>query len=89
MLDGISLKIRAGEKIGVVGRTGSGKSTLILSLMRSIESSGGAIFIGGTNTNQIPLSQLRSSISVILQEHYLFSGTIRKVILPLFRIWTQ
>lgn len=74
--------------MGVVGRTGSGKSTLILSLMRSIARSEGQILVGGVDIETIPLSQMRAGISVVLQEHFLFAGTVREVSFILFRTLT-
>ena len=87
-LSSLNLAIRHGERIGVVGRTGSGKSTLILSLMRSIPWTEGRIEIGGKDIAKVTLSDLRSNISVILQEHFLFTGTVREVILSLSRTST-
>ncbi len=76
-LKGISCEILPGEKIGVVGRTGSGKSTLLLSLFRLIEPSQGSIYIDGVDITDIPLSELRSRLTIIPQEPFLFQGTIR------------
>ena len=76
-LKGISCEIMPGEKIGVVGRTGSGKSTLLLSLFRLIEPSQGSIYIDGVDITDIPLSELRSRLTIIPQEPVLFQGTIR------------
>jgi ABC-type multidrug transport system fused ATPase/permease subunit len=65
------------EKIGVVGRTGSGKSTTILSLMRILQTHEGRITIDGQNVYDRDLQSLRAGFSVILQEHFLFTGTVR------------
>lgn len=73
----VSCSIPAGSKVGIVGRTGSGKSTLILSMMRIIEAESGKIEIDGANTSQIELAHLRSSVTVVPQEPVLFSGTLR------------
>jgi ABC-type multidrug transport system fused ATPase/permease subunit len=85
VLKGITLNIRPGEKIGVVGRTGSGKSTTIMSLLRLLQTHSGAITIDGADIYARDLQSLRAGFSVILQEHFLFSGTVREVTLSLFR----
>lgn len=58
-LDGVSLVVRPGEKVGVVGRTGSGKSTLFLALFRMVELNQGQILLDGVDTRQVGLAQLR------------------------------
>jgi ABC-type multidrug transport system fused ATPase/permease subunit len=63
--------------VGVVGRTGSGKSSLIAALWRLVESCGGRILIDGVDTSRLTLEQLRSRITCIPQDAVLFSGTIR------------
>lgn len=77
VLNDLSFRVERGEKIGVVGRTGSGKSTLILSLLRLIETCGGRALVGGHDVKEWPLSALRSFFSVIPQDPILFEGTIR------------
>ncbi|KAJ3222977.1 Multidrug resistance-associated protein 1 [Chytriomyces hyalinus] len=77
VINGISLSIKAGEKVGVVGRTGSGKSTLMDAFFRLLEASGGAIYIDGEDIANIGLTKLRSSIQMIPQSPTLFEGTMR------------
>ncbi|XP_078439730.1 multidrug resistance-associated protein 4 [Wolffia australiana] len=82
VLKGISLRIGAGEKIGVVGRTGSGKSTLIQALFRVVEPCEGKIIIDGIDISSLGLHDLRSSFGIIPQEPVLFEGTVRSNIDP-------
>lgn len=83
MIKGITLSIRGGEKIGVVGRTGGGKSTLIQVLFRLVEPSGGSIIIDGINISTLGLHDLRSRFGIIPQEPILFEGTVRSNIDPI------
>ncbi|PVU91420.1 hypothetical protein BB559_001398 [Furculomyces boomerangus] len=77
VLKNITLSIKPGEKIGVVGRTGAGKSSFTLGLFRIIEPTEGKIVIDGVDITEIGLSDLRSRISIIPQDPVLFSGTVR------------
>ncbi|XP_036222275.2 multidrug resistance-associated protein 1 isoform X6 [Bactrocera oleae] len=77
VLRGITFTIRGGEKVGIVGRTGAGKSSLTLSLFRIIESAGGRIFIDGVDIATLGLHMLRSRLTIIPQDPVLFSGTLR------------
>ena len=77
VLKGVNLSIQSGEKVGIVGRTGSGKSSLTLSLFRISESSGGNIVIDDLNIANIGLGTLRSSLTIIPQDPVLFSGSLR------------
>ena len=77
----ITLSIRSGEKIGVVGRTGAGKSSLLQALFRMTEPEGD-ILIDGVLTREMGLHYLRRSISIIPQESLLFSDTLRKNLDP-------
>lgn len=71
------MTIKSGEKIGVVGRTGAGKSTLILALLRTIEPYSGKIIVDGMDITSIPLKSLRSNLTLIAQEPVLIAGTLR------------
>ncbi|XP_078129766.1 ATP-binding cassette sub-family C member 10 isoform X1 [Sander vitreus] len=81
-LDGVSLVVRPGEKVGIVGRTGSGKSTLFLALFRMVELNQGQILLDGLDISSVGLSQLRSRLAIIPQDPFLFSGTIRENLDP-------
>ncbi|KAJ3215100.1 hypothetical protein HDU67_000804 [Dinochytrium kinnereticum] len=82
VLKNITLDIKSHEKIGVVGRTGSGKSSLMLALFRIVEPHLGSIKIDGVEINALGLKDLRSRISIIPQDPLLFSGTIRSNLDP-------
>ncbi|KAJ2803749.1 Multidrug resistance-associated protein 1 [Coemansia guatemalensis] len=81
-LKDITVCIRGREKVGVVGRTGAGKSSLIYSLLRIVEPASGTITIDGIDTSTIGLHQLRSCISIVPQDPVLFEGTIRENLDP-------
>lgn len=76
ILNEISLKIAPGEMIGLVGHSGSGKSTLINLICRFYDVSEGAIFIDGVDIRSLPVSEYRRHIGLVLQEPFLFFGTI-------------
>ena len=82
-LKNINLEINPGEKIGIIGRTGSGKSSLTLSLFRVIEAFEGKIEIDGENICDIPLKKLRRSLSIVPQEPFLLEGTLKTNLDPL------
>ncbi|KAG8064046.1 hypothetical protein GUJ93_ZPchr0004g38273 [Zizania palustris] len=83
ILKGVTVSINSGEKIGVVGRTGSGKSTLVQALFRLVEPVEGHIIIDGVNICNLGLHDLRSRFGVIPQEPVLFEGTVRSNIDPI------
>ncbi|KAL7412630.1 hypothetical protein BDY24DRAFT_442169 [Mrakia frigida] len=76
VLKGLSFSVRSGEKIGVVGRTGAGKSSLALALLRLVPTEG-KVIIDGIDSNQLNLSTLRNTITIIPQDPILLSGTLR------------
>jgi ATP-binding cassette, subfamily B, multidrug efflux pump len=76
VLKGFSLEIKRGEKVALVGETGGGKTTVTRLLSRFYEVNRGAIEIDGADIRQMSLQSLRSRIGVVLQDPYLFSGTI-------------
>ncbi|WWC90534.1 uncharacterized protein L201_005470 [Kwoniella dendrophila CBS 6074] len=82
VLKGLTLNVGANEKIGVVGRTGAGKSSIMVALFRMAELSSGSIKIDGVDVSKIGLNDLRSGISIIPQDPLLFSGTLRSNIDP-------
>ncbi|KAJ1952979.1 hypothetical protein EC988_003259 [Linderina pennispora] len=77
VLHGLSFSVCAGEKIGIVGRTGAGKSTLSLSLLRFVEATSGQVLIDGVDISKIGLEDLRQNITIVPQDPVLFNGTIR------------
>lgn len=77
VLKDLCLEIGAGEKIGVVGRTGAGKSSLAMAFFRLIEASEGGISIGSVETASVGLSRLRNSLNIIPQDCLAVQGTIR------------
>uniref|UniRef100_A0A8C0KFV6 ATP-binding cassette sub-family C member 10 n=1 Tax=Canis lupus dingo TaxID=286419 RepID=A0A8C0KFV6_CANLU len=81
-LDGVTFRVQPGEKLGIVGRTGSGKSSLLLVLFRLLEPSSGRVLLDGVDTSQLELAELRSQLAIIPQEPFLFSGTVRENLDP-------
>eukprot|EP00357_Protocruzia_adherens_P030800 CAMPEP_0114996004 /NCGR_PEP_ID=MMETSP0216-20121206/14061_1 /TAXON_ID=223996 /ORGANISM="Protocruzia adherens, Strain Boccale" /LENGTH=1423 /DNA_ID=CAMNT_0002360143 /DNA_START=156 /DNA_END=4427 /DNA_ORIENTATION=+ len=77
VLKNIDCVINGGEKVGIVGRTGAGKSTITLALFRIIEPDRGTIVIDGVDTSKIGLRDLRKHLSIIPQDPILFSGSLR------------
>ena len=78
VLDDINLHIKSGETIGILGGTGSSKTTLIQLVPRLYDCNGGTIKVGGHDVKEYDLSALRDQVSVVLQKNTLFSGTIRE-----------
>nr|XP_034174731.1 multidrug resistance-associated protein 1 isoform X3 [Osmia lignaria] len=77
VLHGITFMVNGGEKVGIVGRTGAGKSSLTLGLFRIIEAANGKIYIDDIDIAQLGLHDLRSRLTIIPQDPILFSGTLR------------
>ena len=86
VLSNISFSIKSKERIGICGRTGSGKSTLCLTLLRFTNKVGGSIIINGIDIDNINLEDLRDRVSIIPQDAILFSGTIRSNLDPFGRL---
>ncbi|KAF9319714.1 hypothetical protein BG006_002943, partial [Podila minutissima] len=78
----VSFKIKAGEKVGIVGRTGSGKSTFAISLFRFMDPTSGSITIDGIDITKIGLQDLRTNLTIIPQDPILFKGTLRSNLDP-------
>ena len=76
MLRGINLKIRKGERIGIVGVVGSGKSTLVRLIPRVVPIADGTLFVDGIDLNRISLDKVRSAVGFVPQESFLFSRSI-------------
>ena len=77
VLKGVSFAVGDGEKLGVAGRTGSGKSSLLQVLFRLVEPCAGTVRIGGVDTSSLSFTELRNAISICPQDAVIFSGTIR------------
>ena len=81
VLEDINVDVASGEMIGLVGHSGSGKTTMINLLLRFYDVDSGAIYIDGVNIKDVSLNSLRSQIGVVLQETFLFAGTIMQNVL--------
>ncbi|KAM6898542.1 ATP-binding cassette sub-family C member 3 [Lycodopsis pacificus] len=77
VLKNLTLSVKGGEKIGIVGRTGAGKSSMTLCLFRLLEAASGEITIDGVKISELGLHDLRSRLTIIPQEPVLFSGTLK------------
>ncbi|MDR1906448.1 MAG: ABC transporter ATP-binding protein/permease [Clostridiales bacterium] len=78
LIKGFSLSVSKGQKIAIVGPTGSGKTTLVNLLMRFYDVDGGAIFLDGYNVKDIKRESLHRAFGMVLQDAYLFTGTIKE-----------
>lgn len=76
-LTDVSFKIAAGERIGIVGKTGSGKTAIVDLLLRIYNISDGMLYVDGVDVNKIPIRQLRGAIAYVPQDNFLFSDTIK------------
>ncbi|POS84754.1 hypothetical protein EPUL_003663 [Erysiphe pulchra] len=82
VLNGLSLHVKSGERLAVVGRTGAGKSSIMMTLFRLVELSAGSIIIDNIDISTIGLHDLRSRLAIIPQDPSLFKGTIRSNLDP-------
>ncbi len=76
VLDDINLEIKSGETIGIIGGTGSSKSSLVSMISRLYDVESGAVYVGGHDVREYDMDSLRNQVSVVLQKNLLFSGTI-------------
>lgn len=77
-LENISFSVKKGETVGIIGSTGSGKTTLVNLIPAFYEASGGEVLAGGVNVKELSLEKLRSKVAVVPQKSVLFKGTIRE-----------
>lgn len=85
VLKGINVHIAPGEKVAIVGATGSGKSTLVNLLCRFYDATEGRILVDGIDVREMDLDQLRQAIAVVLQDVFLFSGSVEENV----RLWSR
>ncbi|MCR8641685.1 ABC transporter ATP-binding protein/permease [Paenibacillus sp. N1-5-1-14] len=76
-LKGISLDVEAGQSIALVGHTGSGKSTIINMICRFYDPTAGRVWIDGTDISQVSITSLRSQVGIVMQDTFIFAGSIR------------
>ena len=88
VLNDVTFHVRAGEKVGIVGRTGAGKSSLALALFRGLEAEAGKILIDDIDIGLIGLQDLREAITIVPQDPTLFTGTLRSNLDP-FGLFTD
>ena len=77
-LEGINVTIKAGETVGIIGSTGSGKSSLVQLIPRLYDATEGEVFVGGVNVKDYHIETLRNEVAMVLQKNTLFSGTIKE-----------
>lgn len=75
-VNGLNINIKSGEFIGIIGSTGSGKSTLVNLISRLYDTTEGRVLVGGNDVRSYDLKALRDSVAVVLQKNFLFSGTV-------------
>ena len=80
-LEGISFSVESGQTLGIIGGTGSAKSTLVQLIPRLYDATEGEVFVGGRNVKEYGLVPLRDSVAMVLQKNVLFSGTIKENLL--------
>ena len=78
VLKDINISIKSGDMVGILGTTGSGKSTLISLIARLYDASSGTVYVGGRDVRSYSLEALRNNVSIVLQKNQLFSGTIEE-----------
>jgi ATP-binding cassette subfamily B protein len=76
LIEGLSLEVRPGHTVAIVGHTGAGKTTLVNLLLRFYEVTGGRITVDGVDITTVPRSDLRANVGMVLQDSWLFAGTI-------------
>ena len=77
-LEGINITIKAGETVGIIGSTGSGKSSLVQLIPRLYDATEGEVYVGGVNVKDYHIETLRNEVAMVLQKNTLFSGTIKE-----------
>ncbi len=77
-LSDVDLKINSGETVGIIGSTGSSKSTLVQLIPRLYDTTGGTVLVGGKDVREYDLTALRDAVAMVLQKNVLFSGTIKE-----------
>jgi len=87
-LNGLNITIPGGSRVAIVGKTGAGKSTIIVSLLRLVDLSAGKLLIDGVDISKVPLSVLRKAITVVPQDPVLFTSSLRKNLDP-FDLYTD
>lgn len=77
-LENVSFEIKAGQTVGIIGGTGSSKTTLVQLIPRLYDTTEGTVYVGGTDVKEYDLDALRESVAMVLQKNVLFSGTIKE-----------